>query len=289
MYAAMLNKKLVLAVEEADQVLSRQKALNCEKYHCPQCRKRVILVISESKIAFFKHLAHYEGLGEKDEHHLSKMLLKSAFTAVGFDAQVEVQLAQGRLRSDVLVSNKLAIEVQCAPLSKQEFAHRHHLYQELGVFDLWIVGKRHYLGKKLKQTQLIFFRNNQHWGEYYLEVDPVKGHLRLKYNIVQAPAGRQLVYQVRTFSLDEQGVTDLWKFRPKLRSVKFDPHQQLLHLKKQISQKSKYGLKVAEALYVQRLQLTDLPLEILATGRRPGEEDKVLSFLKAKEKANHCD
>lgn len=53
MYAAMLNKKLVLAVDEACLVNARQKKLNRDNYHCPHCNKKVILVMSEQKAAFF--------------------------------------------------------------------------------------------------------------------------------------------------------------------------------------------------------------------------------------------
>ncbi len=40
MYAAMLNKKLVLAVDEACLVNARQKKLNRDNYHCPHCNKK---------------------------------------------------------------------------------------------------------------------------------------------------------------------------------------------------------------------------------------------------------
>ena len=55
----MLNKKLVLAVDEACLVNARQKKLNRDNYHCPHCNKKVILVMSEQKAAFFKHLVKY--------------------------------------------------------------------------------------------------------------------------------------------------------------------------------------------------------------------------------------
>ncbi len=41
----MLNKKLVLAVDEACLVNARQKKLNRDNYHCPHCNKKVILVM----------------------------------------------------------------------------------------------------------------------------------------------------------------------------------------------------------------------------------------------------
>ena len=53
MYAAILNKKLVLAIKEAEQVNKGFKKLNQDYYTCPSCRKRMILILSEEKLPFF--------------------------------------------------------------------------------------------------------------------------------------------------------------------------------------------------------------------------------------------
>nr|WP_240409220.1 competence protein CoiA family protein [Lactobacillus crispatus] len=219
----MLNKKLVLAVDEACLVNARQKKLNRDNYHCPHCNKKVILVMSEQKAAFFKHLVKYSNLmGEKEEHHQSKMLLKSALTAAGFPAEVEIPLAEGQLRADVLATAKLAFEVQCAPLSQQEFNHRHQLYQKIGVKDIWIVGQRHYLKRRLKRTQLIFFRQNKAWGNYYLEINPQRNRFCLKYNVLEEPVANKLVYQSKSFVLDELGIKEFWSFKPFKKRIFFE-------------------------------------------------------------------
>ncbi len=59
MYAAILNKKLVLAINEAEQVNNGFKKLNQDYYTCPSCRKRMILIISEEKLPFFKHFLNF--------------------------------------------------------------------------------------------------------------------------------------------------------------------------------------------------------------------------------------
>lgn len=285
MYAAMLNKKLVLAVSEAYLVNSKQKKLNQEIYRCPHCNKKVILIMSERKAAFFKHLINYNNLmGEKEEHHQSKMLLKSALTAAGFDATVEVPLAEGQLRADVLVSKKLAFEVQCAPLSQTEFKHRHALYRKIGITDIWIVGKRHYLKRRLKQTQLIFFRENQKWGNYYLEINPKKHYFCLKYNVLQEPVTRKIYYQTKYFALDEMNIRNIWHFAPTKRCYLLNSASQKDYLKRQIMQKTKLGLKIGQLLYEQGLELEDLPEKIFTKWRKPGEENTVLHYLKIQKK-----
>lgn len=285
MYAAILNKKLVLAVSEAYLVNSGEKRLNQEIYHCPNCKKRVILIISQEKAAFFKHLSSYNNMmGEKEEHHQSKMLLKSALTAAGFNAEVEIPLADGQLRADVMVSEKLAFEVQCAPLSESEFKHRHSLYKKIGVIDIWIVGKRHYLKRRLKGTQLIFFRKNEQWGNYYLEVNPSKNYFCLKYNVLQEPVTRKIVYQTKYFALDEVDMKAFWRFRPVKKQYKINSLEQRKYLRRQIKQKTRLGLRVAKLLYEQRLSIDDLPEEVFNTWRKPGDKDLVTVFLENKKR-----
>lgn len=280
MYAALLHGKLVLAVREAGLVLNHQKRLNFEPYRCPHCRKKVILVISQTKAAFFKHLPSFKArLGEKEEHHLSKLLFKSAFTAAGLPADNEIVLAGGQLRADVLVANRLAIEVQCAPLSEEEFLHRHYLYESIQITDLWVVGHRHYLSRKLKKTQLIFFRENQNWGSYYLEVKPQANAFCLKYNIWQEPLTRRLQYQQASFKLDEKGLTDFWYFKPQLQTYYLNAEEQKNYLQKQLRQKSKLGLHIAELLYKQHLTVQDLPPVLFHQWRKPGTVDQVSRFL----------
>lgn len=283
MYAALLKNRLVLAVQEASQVINQKKKLNYEKYLCPRCHKQVILIISENKNAFFKHLIHYQQQqGEKEEHHNSKMLIKSAFTAAGFNAKVEIPLASGKIRADILISDKLAIEVQCAPLSSKEFYHRHHLYQSIQVLDLWIVGKRHFLKNKIRQTQLIYFRKNKQWGDYYLEVDIKREILVLKYNVQIEPLTSRVKFQRQTFGLNEKGIEKLWNFEPILKSYSIDPKVQKEYLQKQIQRKTKKGLQYAELLYQHQKTLNDLPESLFRTWRLPGQKDILINLLTKK-------
>lgn len=280
MYAAFLNKKLVLAVEEAYLVMQGKKQINSEKYRCPNCQKRVILVVSQAKNAFFKHISSLEKQeGEKEEHHQGKILLKTAFTAAGLIAKNEVSLADGNLRADVLVEDKIALEVQCAPLSQEEFTHRHQLYRGIKILDLWIVGKRHYLTDKIKKTQLIFFRENELWGKYYLEIDSKRQILRLKYNVCQAPLSRQIKYQTKEFILDEKGIKALWEFKPKKVNFQFNPLEQKRFLMQQIKRKTELGLKIGELLYFRKMTIDQLPGWLFVQKREVGEVDLISQYF----------
>ena len=283
MYAALLNKNLVLAINEAQLVHQGKKALNTPIYRCSSCKKRVILVISQEKKPFFKHISFINNSGEKQEHLLSKTLLCSALVAYGYPAKMEVILAQNQLRADVLASNTLAFEIQCAPLSETEFNHRHSLYTELKIKDIWVVGKRHYLGTYLHKSQRKYLRKSKTWGWYLLEVNPIKMILRLKYFIELAPNSNQCTYKQREFNLDEAGIAKLLKFVPEKSYSKNNNYQfQLKYLRKQLREKTNFGRQLGEYLYKQRLRLEDLPEETLVKNRQPFEERRAIKFLQKK-------
>lgn len=280
MYAALLNKSLVTAVAEADCILKHEKQLNDEQYLCPHCQQRVLLVLSEQKNPFFKHIRLVTAQeGEKWEHHQSKILLQTALAAAGFAAKCEVELAHGELRADVFASSRLCFEVQCAPLSEREFNHRHQLYRKEGITDIWIVGRRHFLQRRLKKTQLIFIRKNTRWGYYLLEILPRQARIRLKYNICEEPLTRQVHYQQASFALDECGMVRLWFFSPRLKEYTFAADKQRQYLQKQLQIKSRLGQKIGELLYQKHLTIDDLPQSLFTNGRPPGAISAVIVYL----------
>ena len=284
MYAAILNKKLVLAIKEAEQVNKGFKKLNQDYYTCPSCRKRMILILSEEKLPFFKHFYQVKGTGEKEEHYQSKQLLCTALKANGVNAEVEVPLLDQQLRADVLVENKLAFEVQCAPLSETEFKHRHSLYEKLSIKDIWIVGQRHYLKNKLNRSKEIFLRYSPKWQWYYLEINPFSCVITLKYNILKAAVSSEISYEIKHFSLDEKGIAKLFTFVPankqniKSASIK----DQKIYLQKQLTQKSKLGLEIASLLYQLHFSVADIPEKLFLELREPKEKSPIITYLQKK-------
>ncbi|QNQ83297.1 competence protein [Lactobacillus sp. PV037] len=283
MYAALLKKNLVLAVKEANLVQEGIKKLNIENYRCPNCQKKVILILSETKVPFFKHVHIIKGEGEKQEHLLAKELMCSSLIAAGYYARTEIPLANQQLRADVLVENNLAFEVQCAPLSQEEFNHRHNLYKAIGVKDIWIVGQRHYLKRSLKKSQKIFLRKSKYWNWYYLEINPFKERITLKYHMHLAPVSNKIFYFQENFQLNELGIKKLFAFKSVVPfSKKVNIKEEQNFLLNQIRLKTKLGVRVAEALYLNHLTLENLPKEIFQSWREPLEENKILAYLRQK-------
>ena len=152
--------------------------------------------------------------------------------------------------------------------------------------DVWIVGQRHYLKRFLKDTQLIFFRKNKQWGNYYLEINPKKNRFCLKYNIMQEPLTRALRYQIKYFALDEISMQSFWQFKPIKKDYQVTATEQKQYLKKQFKHKTKLGLQIAELLYKHRLNINDLPDNLFNSLREPGDPDPVTIFLENKKRLN---
>lgn len=279
MYAAFWNNKLVTAIEEAEKEKNTLVKKKGSHYFCPHCQQEVQLVI-KTGTAYFRHRPVDINLaGEKNEHALSKHLLKTALMKAKFNAQTEVTLASGRLRADVLASPKLAFEVQCAPLCAAEFNHRHLLYRQNGIEDIWLVGKRHYLARKIKKSQLIFFRENKLWHNYYFEINPYQKIIRLKFNVQCEPLTDRIQYQSANFALSETGLRKLWHFRPQLIKYNINPHTQKSYLQTQIMQKSTKGLQIAAQLYQNHLTINDLPDWVYERFRQVKSPDNITLFL----------
>jgi competence protein CoiA len=283
LYTALLNDQLVLASRQAALINKTNSILKAQHYYCPKCHEEVQLVLKKEH-PYFKHWPKKNNMkGERIEHALSKQLLQCALANANLDAQIEVPLAGGKLRADVLASPKLAFEVQCAPLSRAEFIQRHRLYCQIGITDIWVVGKRHFLREKIKKSQLIFFRRNKSWHDYYLEIDPYQQFLSLKYNILLEPITEKLCYQTSVFDLNANGLKQLWHFRPLLRNYLIDPISQKSYLQLQIMRKSRKGMRIAELLYKLNLKLTDLPEWVFTNYRRVNTIDNALLYLTSNE------
>ena len=277
MYAALLNDTLVLAVEEAKLTKSNNKVK--KHYFCPHCEREVQFVYKDEQ-SYFKHIPSKVNLsGENEEHAQSKRILTQALRAVHFNAQTEVNLANGQLRADILAASNLAFEIQCAPLNKSEFRHRHFLYRQIGVKDIWIVGKRHFLRQNIKKSQLIFFRRNNFWREYYLEIDPFKKIIRLKYNVLLEPLTNKVHFQEEKFDISAKGLKKLWHFQPSLHKYHVNPKQQRRYLQMQLVHKSLKGMQIANLLYKKRQTIDDLPPWVFTSFRKIDSPDNVSKYL----------
>ena len=84
---------------------------------------------------------------------------------------------------DLLVDEKLALEVQCSPLSIERLQERTLSYRQHGYQVLWLLGRKLWLKDSLTRLQKDFLYFSKNMGFHLWELDQEKQVLRLKYLI----------------------------------------------------------------------------------------------------------
>lgn len=130
----------------------------------------------------------------------------------------------------------------------------------------------------------MFLRYSTKWHWYYLEINPFKCVITLKYNILKAAISSEVKYNIKTFSLDERGMAALFTFIPSDKDgTKLNHIQdQKIYLQKQIIQKSKLGLEIGALLYQLHYSMDDIPDELFLKLREPKEKSPIIRFLQKK-------
>lgn len=194
---------MLCARDENGNIVNLLKAIP-EKgiYTCPACNSRVRLKQGQIKMPHFAHLS-LQGCtvwseNESVQHLTLKKILYQWFYDSGCAVEIEKYLPQLRQTPDLLVNEKIAIEVQCSPLSIRRLRERTINYQKGGYVVIWLLGQDLWLTKSITalQCDLIYFSKN--CGFYCWELDLLRKQLRLKALLHQSLSG-QLIYLTREF------------------------------------------------------------------------------------------
>lgn len=97
--------------------------------------------------------------------------------------EVEAFLPELQQIADLLVDKKLALEVQCSPLSIERLQERTLSYRQRGYQVLWLLGRKLWLKDALTRLQKDFLYFSKNMGFHLWELDQEKQVLRLKYLI----------------------------------------------------------------------------------------------------------
>ena len=64
--------------------------------------------------------------------------------------------------ADILINKRLALEVQCSPISCELLRERSNGYRSLGIQVLWLLGEKLWLKERLTKLQrdFLYFSNN---------------------------------------------------------------------------------------------------------------------------------
>uniref|UniRef100_UPI00359CAAEA competence protein CoiA n=1 Tax=Bombilactobacillus bombi TaxID=1303590 RepID=UPI00359CAAEA len=187
---------MLAAYNQNGQIVYAKVAQISDKFFCPQCRRPVQLICGQ-KQPFFRHYSHQTNqIAESSIHRAGKKWL-AKFLAPTFTVDLEY-IWDSEQRLDLYARNykwHLAVEYQCSPISKNELARRHFLYQRKNLRPLWIFGPKHYRqAQHLKHLQSIV-SYSKHWGFYVLFKLPQENFLRLNYHYQTSPYSNKLYWQ----------------------------------------------------------------------------------------------
>jgi competence protein CoiA len=152
-------------------------------YFCPACHGEVRLKNGQIKRVHFAHKSLQDcnswSENESKQHLGLKAELYNWFKSTE-KVEIERFLPELNQTPDLLVNEKIAIEIQCSHLSLKRLRERTENYRTHGYTVLWLMGYDLWLRKNLTELQknLMYFSENR--GFYFWELDLEERKLRLK-------------------------------------------------------------------------------------------------------------
>ena len=188
-----------------------EKDVTKQEYTCPACGGRLRLRQGQSIRTHFAHeslgdcMAIFEN--ESSEHLGNKEAL---YHWAKKDNQVAVEYSLPAIQqvADVFVNEKLALEVQCSPLSQKILGDRSQGYRSQGYQVIWLLGEKLWLKERLTQLQRGFLYFSQNMGFHVWELDLKKQVLRLKYLYIRTYEA-SFIFRSRNFPMVKE---ISWKF-----------------------------------------------------------------------------
>lgn len=261
-------------VNVAEMSRTEIEALRAKKLTCPVCHGRVTVKNGLHKIPHFAHrqqegcLAFSEG--ETAEHLGLKLALFEWGCQNGQSMQLEAYLPELVQRPDLLL-DKLAIEVQCSPLSQERLRERTKNYHAHDYQVIWLCGQKLHLKEKIHQLQRHLLYFSPALGYYFWELDWERSELRLKYHLEELFDGTYHVCQ-KSWEFGSCDLSAVLNFprhcligreRHYLLQPFLQKYQQ--HIQRRLYNKDNNILKTQFFLYNRHLHLLYLPLPFLRT------------------------
>ena len=172
-----------------------------QKYICPACQSDLILKKGKIKCPHFAHrsLNECHSWSENESsQHLSLKIQFYKWFGLTEKVALEYYLPDLKQTPDLLVNDKIAIEIQCSTLSLERLIERTENYRKHGFYVIWLMGKNLWLKKSATtlQENLMYFSENR--GFYYWELDEGRKKIRLKSLIHQDIKG-QLYFKMEEY------------------------------------------------------------------------------------------
>lgn len=236
---------MLTALNQDSQLINllTQEVKKSDTFNCPGCRGQVRLKAGKIMRRHFAHVSlkacHYFHENESAQH---LELKSSLYSWLQKESQVEMEAHLPELNqiADLLVDGKLALEVQCSPLSITRLQERTQSYHAKDYQVIWLLGRDLWLKDRLTSLQKQFLRFSQNMGFHLWELDLERKLLRLHYLIHEDWHGR-VHYLTKSFPF----------FKGSLVAIFRQPYakQSLSFFKGQLDQN--LNMYIAKQLYYQ--------------------------------------
>ena len=189
---------------------------------------------------------------------------------------LEYSLPEIQQVADVLVNGKLALEVQCSPLSQKLLGDRSQGYRSQGYQVIWLLGEKLWLKERLTQLQRGFLYFSQNMGFFVWELDLKRKILRLKYLLHQDLRGK-LHFQVKEFPYGQGNLLEILRFpyqKQKLASFAVSQDSTICHyIRRQLYYQTPCWMKKQEEAYQRGDNLLNRQLDDWYPQVRPIESE----------------
>ncbi|MGT2948740.1 competence protein CoiA [Streptococcus devriesei] len=270
---------MLAAFDEEGKLVNLAEAVpRKQHFTCPACGEAVRLRHGSVMRPHFAHISlqncRFYSENESAEHLGLKAELYKSFSAFSL-VEVEKLLPELGQIADLMVNEKLALEVQCSRLSKERLHERTQAYLEHGCQVRWLLGEKLWLDRTLTSLQrdLLYFSANM--GFHLWELDLDRRCLRLKYLIYEDWHGH-VHYLVKECPFDDNLLTFLRLpfIKQKMASYYVKMDQQLLtYIQRQLAGRNPHWLKRQEAAYLKGTNLLSLDVAAFYPQVRPLESE----------------
>lgn len=259
---------MLVAYNEENKLINLlEQDANGKEFTCPACRGRLRL---KNGTIVRKHFAHislqdcqFYTENESTEHLNIKAFLFSWGKKTD-SIRVEVFLPKLQQVADLLINDKIALEVQCSTISQQRLRERTINYHQHGYSVLWLLGKKLWLKKSINSLQKHFLYFSSNMGFHIWEIDEKKQELRLKYLIHEDLRG-SVYYKTKTFKFGEEKLMDCLRtpFQKQAMTSMFVKQDQTIcqYIRKQLYYQQNKWMKLQENLYLQGKNLLTQTVE----------------------------
>lgn len=224
-------------------------------FYCPACKSPLRLKRGTIKMPHFAHVS-LEGCDSWSEHesaqHLELKLNLYQWFSQKEKVEIEKYLPEIQQTADLLVNDRLVIEVQCSSLSLQRLVERTENYRKAGYFVLWLQGRDLWLKNSLTSLQKNLLYYSEDYGFYFWELDLDNQKIRLKSLIHQDLQGR-MIYLTEEFDLLRGDIIEIlrlpFKAQKKL-NIKVPKNEKTrFFIQKQLYHRTPKWLKIQEKYY----------------------------------------